>query len=61
MEGDDWQILEGQENGSRQLVELHAVTVAFQCFPHTPLNIITDSAYVVDITQKMDRSSIKGS
>lgn len=47
----EWQTLEGYENGSPQLVELWAVAIAFQCFPHTPLNVITDSAYVADITQ----------
>lgn len=25
-------------------------------FPHTPLNVVTDSAYVADITQRLDQA-----
>ncbi|NXE43826.1 POK11 protein, partial [Ptilorrhoa leucosticta] len=54
-----WQMLEGQESGSAQLVELRAVAMAFQCFPHEPLNPVTDSAYVADITRHLDCSLLK--
>lgn len=52
----EWQTLEGYESGSPQIVELRAVAMAFQRFPHTPLNVVTDSAYVVDIAQRLDRA-----
>ncbi|KAL2299788.1 hypothetical protein Nmel_012637, partial [Mimus melanotis] len=52
--GSDWQTIEGYESRSPQMVELRAVTMAFQHFPHTPLNVVTDSAYVANITQRLD-------
>ncbi|NWW29155.1 POK19 protein, partial [Falcunculus frontatus] len=55
----EWQTLEGHENGSPQLVELRAVAMTFQSFPHILLNIVTDSAYVADITQRLDRALLK--
>lgn len=55
----EWQKLEGVENGSPQVVELHAVATAFQHFLDA-LNINTDSAYVVDITQGLDGALLKG-
>lgn len=42
-----------------QLVELRAVAMAFQRFPHIPLNDVTYSAYFADITQTLDRASLK--
>ncbi|KFO61136.1 hypothetical protein N302_09553, partial [Corvus brachyrhynchos] len=45
--------------GSAQLVELRAVTMVFQRFSHVPLNLVTDSAYVADITQCLDCSFLK--
>ncbi|NXM47689.1 POK19 protein, partial [Gymnorhina tibicen] len=51
-----WQTLKGHESGSAQLVELRAVAMAFQPFSHVPLNLVTDSAYVADITQHLDCS-----
>ncbi|KAL2311259.1 hypothetical protein Nmel_002957 [Mimus melanotis] len=33
----DWQTLKGYESGSPQIIELQAVAMAFQHFPHTPL------------------------
>ncbi|KAL2293940.1 hypothetical protein Nmel_007641 [Mimus melanotis] len=39
---------------SPQVVELRAVVMAFQHFPDTPLNIVIDSAYIVDLTQRLD-------
>lgn len=52
-EKSEWQTLEEHESASLQLVELRAVAVAFQHFPHIPLNIVTDSAYIADITQRL--------
>ncbi|NXH31098.1 POK19 protein, partial [Myiagra hebetior] len=54
-----WQTLEGHESGSAQLVELRAVAMAFQQFSHVPLNLVTDSAYVADITQRLDCSLLE--
>lgn len=54
-----WQILEHHDNGSPQFLELRAITMAFQQFPHTPLNIVTDSAYVADITQRLDQALLE--
>ncbi|NXR98647.1 POK19 protein, partial [Oxylabes madagascariensis] len=54
-----WQTLEDCESGSPQLVEPHAVAIAFQRFPHIPLNIETDSAYIADITQRLDRALLR--
>ncbi|NXB12667.1 POK11 protein, partial [Cnemophilus loriae] len=51
-----WQVLEGHESGSAQLVELRAMTMAFQRFSHVSLNLVTDSAYVADIAQHLDCS-----
>lgn len=33
--------------------------MAFQWFPNIPLNTVTDSAYVADITQKLDQALLK--
>ncbi|KAL2310933.1 hypothetical protein Nmel_002617, partial [Mimus melanotis] len=41
-----WQMLESHETGSAQIIELKAVTMAFQRFSQVPLNLVTDSAYV---------------
>lgn len=51
-----WQGLEGHETGSAQIIELKAVTMAFQRFSLVPLNLVTDSAYAADITQHLDCS-----
>ncbi|KFV16652.1 hypothetical protein N340_12922, partial [Tauraco erythrolophus] len=45
--------------GSAQLVELRTIAMAFQWFSQVPLNLITDSAYVADITQCLDCSLLK--
>lgn len=49
-EEDEWPALEGYESRSPQLVELRVVAMVFQCFPHIPLNFVTNSAYVAGIT-----------
>ncbi|NWT23272.1 POK19 protein, partial [Cardinalis cardinalis] len=54
-----WQMLEGHESGSAQLVELKAIAMAFQKFSQVPLNLVTDSAYVADITKRLDCSLLK--
>lgn len=33
--------------------------MAFQHIPHVPLNIVTDSAYVAAITQRLDQALLK--
>ncbi|NXB58447.1 POK19 protein, partial [Struthidea cinerea] len=58
-EESEWQVLEGHESGSAQLVELRVVATAFQQFAQVPLNLVTDSAYVADITQRLDCSLLK--
>ncbi|NXY15031.1 POK19 protein, partial [Atrichornis clamosus] len=55
-----WQVLEGHESGSAQLLELRAATMAFQRFSHEPFNLVSDSAYVADIAQWVDCSLVKG-
>ncbi|NXB39368.1 POK8 protein, partial [Eulacestoma nigropectus] len=58
-EESEWQVLESHESGSAQLVELRAVPMAFQRFSQVPFNLVTDSAYVADITQCLDCSLLK--
>lgn len=41
-EENEWQALEGCESESPQLVELHAVVMAFPHFLHIPLNVVID-------------------
>ncbi|XP_014117965.1 PREDICTED: endogenous retrovirus group K member 11 Pol protein-like [Pseudopodoces humilis] len=50
----EWQVLEGHESGSTQLVELRAATMAFQRFSQVPLNLDTDSTYVADLAKRLD-------
>ncbi|NXI34098.1 POK19 protein, partial [Galbula dea] len=54
-----WHNFTSSVEGSLQLVELQAVTMAFQKFPNIPLNIVNDSSYVADITQCMDKALLK--
>ncbi|KFW79068.1 hypothetical protein N305_02255, partial [Manacus vitellinus] len=44
--------------GSSQIAELSAVIRAFQLFPE-PLNIVSDSAYVVGVVRRIENSYIK--
>ena len=44
--------------GSPQIVELHAVIQAFKRWPE-PLNIVSDSQYVVGVVQRIERAYIK--
>ncbi|RMC19549.1 hypothetical protein DUI87_03107 [Hirundo rustica rustica] len=57
--GSQWQVLEGHEDGSAQLVELRAAVMAFQRFSQEPFTLVTDSAYVADIAQRLGHSVLK--
>ncbi|NWX41554.1 PO113 protein, partial [Steatornis caripensis] len=54
-----WQELVNLVKGSPQLVELSAVIVAFKIFLHCAVSIVTDSAYVADVAQHVDRALLK--
>ncbi|RMC21502.1 hypothetical protein DUI87_02368 [Hirundo rustica rustica] len=58
-DGSEWQVLESHEDGSAQLVELRAAVMAFESFSQEPFNLITDSAYVADIAQRLGYSVLK--
>ncbi|RMC20646.1 hypothetical protein DUI87_01498 [Hirundo rustica rustica] len=58
-DGSEWQVLESHEDGSAQLVELKAAVMAFETFSQEPFNLITDSAYVADIAQRLSCSVLK--
>ncbi|RMC21874.1 hypothetical protein DUI87_02745 [Hirundo rustica rustica] len=58
-DGSEWQLLEGHEDGSAQLVELRAAVMAFQRFSQEPFNLVTDSTYVVDMAQHLGHSVLK--
>ncbi|RMC16812.1 hypothetical protein DUI87_06065 [Hirundo rustica rustica] len=58
-DGSEWQVLESHEDGSAQLVELKAAVMAFEKFSQEPFNLITDSAYVADIAQRLGCSVLK--
>ncbi|NXY45444.1 POK19 protein, partial [Ceuthmochares aereus] len=50
-----WQHIVEQQEGSPQIVELCAVTLAFQRFTRA-VNIVTDSAYVAGLVQRLDKA-----
>ncbi|NWT76888.1 POK8 protein, partial [Prunella himalayana] len=58
-DGSEWQVLEGHEDGSAQVVELRAAVMAFERFSQEPFNLVTDSAYVADIAQRLGYSVLK--
>uniref|UniRef100_A0A8C0VR97 RNA-directed DNA polymerase n=1 Tax=Cyanistes caeruleus TaxID=156563 RepID=A0A8C0VR97_CYACU len=58
-DGSEWQVLESREAGSAQLVELRAAVMAFQKFSQEPSNLVTDSAYVAGIAQRLGHSVLK--
>uniref|UniRef100_A0A8C3QNE1 Uncharacterized protein n=1 Tax=Cyanoderma ruficeps TaxID=181631 RepID=A0A8C3QNE1_9PASS len=58
-DGSEWKVLKGHQDGSAQLVELRAAVMAFQEFSQKPFNLITDSAYVADIAQRLGHSVLK--
>lgn len=43
-----------KDNASEDCHENPSLNELFQCFPHNSLNIVTDSAYVADITQILE-------
>ena len=47
-----------QSPGSPQIVELAAVVRVLQCWD-TPINIVTDSAYVANLVQRIENSCLK--
>lgn len=55
----EWQTLEECESGSPPLLDLRAVVWHSIVFPHTPLHVVTDSAYVADSTQRLDQALLK--
>ncbi|KFQ38598.1 hypothetical protein N332_08731, partial [Mesitornis unicolor] len=46
-------------DASVQKIELQAVILAFQLWPSEPLNIVSDSLYVVGIVQQIERATLK--
>ncbi|RMC20615.1 hypothetical protein DUI87_01467 [Hirundo rustica rustica] len=58
-DGSEWQVLEGHEDGSAQLVELGAAVMAFERFSQEPFNLVTDSAYVANMAQRLGHSFLK--
>ncbi|RMC22153.1 hypothetical protein DUI87_03026 [Hirundo rustica rustica] len=58
-DGSEWQVLEGHEGGSAQLVELRAAVMAFQRFSQQSFNLATDSTYVADTAQHLIHSVLK--
>lgn len=53
------QLLTGHTADSLQTLELRAVLWAFQRWPDKPLNVISDSLYVVGTVQRLERAMIK--
>ncbi|KAK4806189.1 hypothetical protein QYF61_001112 [Mycteria americana] len=54
-----WQHQIERIEGSPQLVELHAITMAFRKWSLTPLNIVSDSQYTVGVVQRIERAQLK--
>ncbi|KAK4812011.1 LOW QUALITY PROTEIN: hypothetical protein QYF61_023007 [Mycteria americana] len=54
-----WQHQVERIEGSPQLVELHAITMAFRKWSLTPLNIVSDSQYAVGVVQRIERAQLK--
>ncbi|NXI37883.1 POK19 protein, partial [Galbula dea] len=57
-DGQRWQHVVELQDGSPQVVELRAVTIAFQHFP-CAVNIVTDSAYVASLVQRLDKAVLQ--
>ncbi|KFW86776.1 hypothetical protein N305_08804, partial [Manacus vitellinus] len=58
-EKDNWQHDIHKVQGSPQIVELSAVVQAFQIFSGEPINIVSDSAYVVGVVKRIENSYLK--
>ncbi|NXY78883.1 POK19 protein, partial [Glareola pratincola] len=54
-DGSQWRHKIEHQEGSPQVVELRAMAMVFQNFPG-PVNIITDSAYVAGLVQRLDKA-----
>ena len=57
--GEQWGKRVVQSSGSVQQVELQAVIEAFKLWEHTPLNVVSDSLYVVGVVQRIERAVLK--
>ncbi|NXW22359.1 PO113 protein, partial [Circaetus pectoralis] len=60
-ENDQWhqQLLSGHAGDSLQTLELRAVLWVFQHWFDTPVNVVSDSLYVVRTTQRLEQAMIK--
>ena len=58
-QGGRWQHVIETIQGSPQIVELHAVVMAFKQWDQAPLNTVSDSHYAVGVAQRIERSQIK--
>ncbi|NWU60136.1 POK6 protein, partial [Dromas ardeola] len=60
-EGPQWKhkILRAQPRDSLQTLELFAVVWAFLEWQHVPLNIVSDSLYVVGIANRIEDASLR--
>ncbi|NWR89369.1 POK11 protein, partial [Furnarius figulus] len=56
--GTEWESDVHEVSGSPQVAELSAICRAFQLFPE-PLNIVSDSLYVVGVVQRIERAYLK--
>ncbi|NXD74208.1 POK8 protein, partial [Eolophus roseicapillus] len=52
-------ILPGENNDSLQTLELKAVVWVFQKWYNQPINVVSDSLYVVGVTQCLERAMVK--
>ena len=55
--GHQWQHILEQQEGSPQIVERRAVTLAFQQFT-CAVNVVPDSAYVAGLVQQLDKATL---
>ncbi|NXW21473.1 POK19 protein, partial [Circaetus pectoralis] len=57
----EWQdhIIQGQEKDSLQTLELIAVVWVFSQWTEVPLNIVSDSLYVVGVVQRLEHAVLK--
>ncbi|KAF1603391.1 UNVERIFIED_CONTAM: hypothetical protein FQV15_0019157, partial [Eudyptes pachyrhynchus] len=60
-EGPQWkhQVLPAQAGDSLQTLELVAVVWAFLKWQHAPLNVVSDSLYVVGIANRIEDSNLR--
>ncbi|NXD88567.1 PO113 protein, partial [Halcyon senegalensis] len=60
-EGESWQdhVIPGGLGDSLQTLELRAVVWVFVQWPDTPLNVVSDSLYVVGVVRRIERAVLK--